>query len=285
VPLALRLACGIVALLPYRWLSPLGALLGAFAGGLLRIRRAHVVASMARAGVERPERVASAMYASLGTGLLELLWLGGRPSESLSDRFVPDERGLGRVRRAASLGRGIVVATAHTGNWDWTACYAARLLGPQVPLHVVTKRLSWQALDRAWQRIRRERGVVLVDARGAVEHIRAALAQGGAVAMLVDQAPERASGVEVFPFLGAPARHDLAPVLMAARAGAPIVVAFGRRTRDGRHVLEVVDVIDPPELRGRRAIVSGAARIAASLERFILAHPESWLWMHRRWKD
>jgi KDO2-lipid IV(A) lauroyltransferase len=251
---------------------------------VLRIRRAHVESSMARAGIAHPPKAARAMYASLGTGLLELFWLGGRPPATLDDRFVLDQSSLDRVRRALGSGRGVVVATAHTGNWDWAACYAARLLGSEMPLHVVTKRLSSQSLDRAWQRIRADCGVVLVDAAGAVGHARAALAAGAAVAMLVDQAPERASGVTEWPFLGAVAQHDLAPALIASRAQAPMVIAFGRRAPDGRHVLEVVDVIDPCDLHGREAIVAATTRIAAALERFVQQHPEQWLWMHRRWK-
>ncbi len=37
-------------------LGVFGGALGAFVGGALRVRRAHVEAAMARAGVERPQR-------------------------------------------------------------------------------------------------------------------------------------------------------------------------------------------------------------------------------------
>lgn len=279
---------GAVGRLPYRWLGPLGALLGLFVGVVLRIRRAHVTAAMARAGVERPDRAARRMYVSLGRGLFELLWLSGRPpGEALG--VVIDEASAERFERALGRGRGVVVATAHTGNWDLTACAAAAWIGTRREargearaLHVVTKRLSWRALDRTWQRLRAERGVGLIDARGAVRRVREALVRGDVVAMMVDQVPERESGVAVLPFLGAPARHDLAPVTLAARAGAPIVVVLGRRAEDGRHVIEVVDVLEP--LATREAITEATARIARALEGFVLAHPDQWLWMHRRWK-
>jgi KDO2-lipid IV(A) lauroyltransferase len=104
------------------------------------------------------------------------------------------------------------------------------------------------------------------------------------VALLVDQAPERAGGVATLPFLGRPARHDLGPALLAARARAPIVVLLGRRREDGLHVLELADAIPPEELRGRGAAVRATARIAAAVEGFVRAHPEQWLWLHRRWK-
>jgi KDO2-lipid IV(A) lauroyltransferase len=90
--------------------------------------------------------------------------------------------------------------------------------------------------------------------------------------------------VTTLPFLGRPARHDLAPVILAARAKAPILVILGRRCDDGRHVLELADAIQPADLRGRGALPAAAARIAAAVERFVRAQPEQWLWLHRRWK-
>src|SRR5580704_10546612 len=51
----------------------LGALIGWLAGSVLRIRRVHVERAMDRAGIARS--FAPAMYRSLGSSLVELLWL------------------------------------------------------------------------------------------------------------------------------------------------------------------------------------------------------------------
>ena len=284
----MRAAAWAVSRLPWAWLAPLGALLGFLAGSLVRIRRRHVEASLGAAGLGPAARIARGMYASLGAGVFELLWLAGRPPEALGERFTMTPACAEALREATAQGRGVVVATAHTGNWDLTACATARWMGREIAsaprLTVVTKRLSWRALDRYWQRLRAERGVVLVDALGAAGAVRAALGAGGVVGLLVDQAPERERGVVRLPFLGRAARHDLAPVLLAARAKAPILVLLGRRAADGRHVLEVAERIAPAELRGKRAIERATGRIAAAVEGFVRAQPEQWLWLHRRWK-
>jgi Kdo2-lipid IVA lauroyltransferase/acyltransferase len=264
-------------------------------GSVLRIRRRHVLLAMSRARVPDAERVTGAMYASLGAGLLELLWLAGRRPADLDRVAVFTGRAGSRLNAAASQGRGIVIATAHTGNWDLAACATARWLGreaaPGSRLSVVTRRLSWRALDRYWQALRAERGVDLIDGTGgdALPLIRAALAAGGAVALLTDQVPVRAAagarssrGSVTLPFLGAPALHDLGPAILAARARAPIAVAFAHRDVDGRHVMDVLDVLPAP--RDRAEIVEATARIARALETFVRAHPEQWLWLHRRWK-
>jgi KDO2-lipid IV(A) lauroyltransferase len=287
----MRAVAWTMALLPFVALRPLGALVGWLAGSLLRIRRRHVEAALERAGIAPASRIAARMYRSLGAGLCELLWLAGRPPGALGERFTMAPDCAEALRRAGALGRGIVVATAHTGNWDLSACAAARWLAAEAKgplrsrLHVVTKRLSWKALDVYWQRLRAEQGVILVEAAGAAAEVRRALTEGGTVALLVDQAPERASGVATFPFLGAPALHDLGPALLAARARCPILVILGHREPDGRHRLELCAQIAPDELRGGRgALTATTARIAAALEREVRARPEQWLWLHRRWK-
>jgi KDO2-lipid IV(A) lauroyltransferase len=272
-----------IACLPWSWLRPLGAALGFLAGSVLRIRRRHVEASLRAAGFAA-ETLAPRVYASLGAGIFELLWLAGRPAEAVDAHFtVSPDAAAALARARQDLGRGVVVATAHTGNWDLAACAMARRIAPAT-LAVVTKRLSWKALDRTWQSLRAERGVVLVEAAGATAAVRAVLGAGGVVAMMVDQAPERASGVASFPFLGRVARHDLAPLLLAARARAPLLVLMSRRTKESHHRLYLMDVIDASELRGRGAVERASARVAAGIERFVREYPDQWLWLHRRWK-
>lgn len=277
-----------VARVPFRWLRALGAALGLLAGSVLRIRRRHVEAAIRRAGIPGSAAVARGMYASLGAGVFELLWLAGRPPRALAGCFTIDPACADALHRAAALGRGVIVATAHTGNWDLAACAAAQWSADQgstARLHVVSKRLSWRALDRTWQRLRADRGVIVADALGAAAHVREALRRGDFVGLMIDQVPERGSGVATLPFLGAPARTDLGPALLAARGRAPLLVIFAHRGPDGRHHLELELALAPEDLRGRGAIEAATAKMTAALEAFVRAHPAQWLWLHRRWKN
>ncbi|MCB9580483.1 MAG: hypothetical protein H6717_25865 [Polyangiaceae bacterium] len=223
-----------------RGLALLGALAAFVVGRVLRIRRAHAVRAMRRAGVEDPEATVTAMYRNLGRGLAELFALPPElPLEIVNEATLS---------AALAPGRGAVLCVAHTGNWDYVACAAAA----RRPLTVVTKHLSVGVLDRVWQRIRTRRGVRLVAAGSAARAAQRALARGECVAMMIDQAPERTRGTTVAPFLNAPARVDLAPALLALRAGAPLVTVFPRRRADGRHQA-VVGVVHTPPPRARSA--------------------------------
>jgi KDO2-lipid IV(A) lauroyltransferase len=176
--------------------------------------------------------------------------------------------------------KGIVVATAHTGNWDLVACASAKRL----PLAVVTKRLSVAWLDRFWQKERAAWGIELLHGEGAFRAAARAIASRRSVALLVDQAPERKAATLRTSFMGETAYCDLMPALLAARTGAPLVLALGRRESDGTHTIDVPLVLEPPPRPSRAWVEAATQSINAALERFVRADPAQWLWLHRRWK-
>lgn len=276
----LRLLVAVVARLPMRSLPWLGALLGWFAGSVLRVRRNEVDGAMQAAAMAKPREEARAMYRSLGISLLELLALSTPHAARLIRSVHIDEDSRRLLADKLALGRGIVIAGTHTGNWDLAACAVAR----EVDLLVVTKHLRVRSLDRYWQATRSAHGVLLCDAKGALAGARRVLARGGAVAMMIDQVPDVAEHALAADFLGRPAMTDRAPAVLAAAARAPLVLVAGRRDATGTHWLSVLGHWLPPP-RPSRAWIDESTRAAThSLERFIRMHPSEWLWLHRRWK-
>ena len=221
-------------------------------------------------------RVARQMYRSLGRGLCELVFAGVSGRSGLGGVRVPEAA----FSRLLTGGRGCVVATAHTGNWDLVACAVAA----RAPLTVVTKHLKVGFLDSLWQGVRAASGVKLVAAGRARRAVARALAGGELVAMLVDQAPERTRGVVQAPFLGAPAVVDLSPALAALRAKVPLAAVFPLRLPDGTHTVSVAAVFEPPPRPSRRWAMDVMREVTALLDAHVREHPEQWLWMHRRWK-
>jgi Kdo2-lipid IVA lauroyltransferase/acyltransferase len=276
----LRALARLVGLLPWRALAGLGRRVGWLAGSVLRIRRAHVERAMGVAGIGSPARAAGAMYEALGRSALEFLWLAGRDAE-LSRHVAIDPSSVERWRAAVAGGRGVVIAASHTGNWDLAACAMAR----EVELLVVTKHLSVASIDGFWQSTRARHGVTLSGAEGALARGREVLRRGGAVAMMIDQAPSSRRYAVAVDFLGRPALADRGPATLAATAGSPMIVAAARRTKSGTHLLEVLRVIEPPPRTLARSWIGQATISAAqALEAFVRAHPDQWLWLHRRWK-
>jgi KDO2-lipid IV(A) lauroyltransferase len=275
--LFLRALAWIVARLPWSWLPPLGAVIGFFAGDLLRVRRAHVVASMRTGEIPEPERQASRMYRQLGTGALEVLWSAGRARTPRHVELSPRARAL--FQEAEERGRGVVIAASHTGNWE----LAAFAMAERGPLHVVAKTQGVAAFDAFCKELRARRGLELSAPDGALARAKAALRRGSKVVMMLDQAPARRRHGVVVDFMGRPAFVERAPAALAAEAGAALFVAAARREGD-RHVLEVLDVVVPPQRPGPSWIDASTRAATEALERFVRREPAGWLWMHRRWK-
>jgi lauroyl/myristoyl acyltransferase len=277
--IALRVASAIVSRVPFRWLGRLAAPVAFVAACVWRVRRAHVERSMRTAGVPSPRCAAGAMYRSLATSALELLWMAGRPSTRLDAIAVIEPRSRAALDRARSAGRGVVLAASHTGNWE----IAAARLAEEIEMLAVTKELRVRGFDGFATRARTGRRVRMAHAGTIVARSRETLRAGGAVAMVIDQVPlARRHGVPC-DFLGAPAWVDRGPATVAARSGAPFVVTAARRNGDGTHTLTVLDVHEPPARAGRAWVERVTLDATRALERFVLENPSEWLWLHRRW--
>lgn len=280
----LRLLATLVACLPWRALGLLGHGLGLLAGSLLRIRRASVEEAMRLAEVGDVPRAARAMYASLGRGVFELLWLRGasarRRDRALATHVRWDDGAFDVLD--AALARGpVVLAAGHTGNWEAVAFAAARLLAHRGRrLVVVAKPFSARGFDGFVSALRSDLGVVVVPPDGAARACLDALRRGDVVVMPVDQVPEsRRHAVAVHVF-GRAAWADRAPATIAARAGAAMLAVVARREGGTQHV-RVAAVLRP-----REAGAEGTTRAAtAVIEAFARVEPASFMWLHRRWRE
>ncbi len=275
-----RLLSFLVALVPWRALRIPGKILGRVAGRVLCIRRKHVLASMSVAGLVDADRHADGMYESLGIGVFEFLWMAGRSNADLEAFVFMDPGEWALVRGLLSKGRGLVVATAHTGNWD----LVASAMTSRAPLAVVTKQLSWRSMNAFWQTARKQRALRLIDTSQTVRRASAMLRQGGIVGCMIDQAPERAHGIVRGPFLGQIAATDTSFALLAARNRSPVVLACAQRLEDGRHQVHVVRTWEPPAAACHTWASQVCLDANVALEMWIRKHPDQWLWLHRRWK-
>lgn len=237
---------------------------------------------MARAGIAAPAAHARAMYASLGRGVFELLWLSGA-SDARRAAAIATHVALDAAALDEGLARGpVVLAASHTGNWELAAAAAARLLAERGRrLVVVAKPFSSSGFDAFCTRLRARLGIDVVRPAGALVALQAALASGACVAMPIDQVPDRDAHALACGFLGAPALVDRAPAVLARRARATMLVVAASRSAVG-HRVEVVASIAAP--RSRAEVSAAATRATAALEAFVRRSPACWMWLHRRWR-
>lgn len=271
-----------VNLMPARMARGLGDWLGFAWATLLPIRRKVALANIGWAFPDqsvawRKEQI-KAMYRHFGRSFVELARFAPWGPERLL-RGVEIE-GAEHLKEAVVGGRGVLVLTAHLGNWELLArmgTVAGR------PLSIVTRRFRSPAAEWTWRLLRRG-GPRLLVASGSARAIVAALGRGELVGYVLDQHSPPGRAVRV-PFFGhgAATCKDLAR--LAVLTGAPVVPIFTWRGADGRHRIRVepaVELASTGDAASRRW--ENTARFTGRIEAAVRAHPDQWLWIHRRWK-
>jgi lauroyl/myristoyl acyltransferase len=214
-------------------------------------------------------------FGNFGAFFADLLTLNRRPGADLRS-YVAGDHGEQHLDAALAARRGVILLTAHLGNWE----FAGRLLSARggTTAHVV---LSTEQ-DRALERYLRLDGPQL---RFVTRHratstlgLLAALRRAELVAMQADR-PTGERSDAVVPFFGEPAAFPLGPFVLARAAGAAVVPAFCVMVPGGRYHLE----IDPPVWVKPGEELAALGATVAALERVIRAHPTQWFNFFDAW--
>ncbi|MCS6770562.1 MAG: lysophospholipid acyltransferase family protein [Kiritimatiellae bacterium] len=271
----------ILCALPLRVARAFGRGVGLIAFAALRKHRETNLADMARCfpGASRRDlkRRLRRVYQNLAVNYVEVIrWFGGRDAEL--DAMVRAD-GMEHVERARERGRGVLVLTAHLGNWDLLGPWAAR----RVPLTIITKELKNAGANRYWQEARARIGLKLLPAHGSYRACLATLKRGEFLGFILDQNMTRDEGIFV-DFFGRPACTTPGLAYLAAHAQSPVLPVFMVREPDGSHRVRILPPLDPPADRRPETIQDATQRYTRIIEDVIRQHPDQWIWMHRRWR-
>ena len=185
-------------------------------------------------------------------------------------------RGLEHYLAAKQRGRGVLVATAHLGNWELSA-FAHALLTE--PMNVMVRPLDNSRIDRLVETRRTLSGNHLIFKWDGARSVLRALRNNEAVGILIDQNTAASEGVFV-NFFGKQACANVGFVRLACHAEAPVIPGFATWDEArGRYILSFYPTI---EMTGDEA--ADTQRVHSAIEAIIRQHPDQWMWIHRRWK-
>lgn len=227
----------------------------------------------------RIKALALANLAFTGRMALEFLSLGSMTREEIV-ALMPLE-GVDIFEKARSGGNGVLLLTAHNGNWEYLAM---RLSALGVPLNAIGKRIHNPFVDRIVAKLRIHAGMNVIPHREAARPALRALKRNEIVAVMTDQAARKKEWAPS-TFFGKPAATNQALAILALRSGAPVLYVHCHTQGEG-YVARFEGPIEPPPDTGDRdARVIEYTRIFDKvLEASIREHPAEWFWLHRRWK-
>jgi Kdo2-lipid IVA lauroyltransferase/acyltransferase len=224
-------------------------------------------------------RIGRESYANLGLNLLDVARGVKWTADDVRQRI--EVVGIEIAESVIAAGKGVVCLTLHLGNFELLV-RAAPVYG--MPLTVIGRALGNRLLRAELQRQRESTGAEMLLHRNVLPKLLRALKKGRVVAALNDQYARRSRGVFV-PFLGARASTSLGPALLAIRSGAPIVPAYSMRIGPDHHRMVIRPPLEIPDTGdARKDAELLTARCNTALEEIIRAHPEQWMWSHRRFR-
>ena len=225
-------------------------------------------------------RIIRGVWDNLGRTVAELPHLASfKRTPSGPGWEIAGEQHLDAARRP---GGQVVFFSGHFGNWEMVLPIAAAL-GVRVAgfyraasngrIDAVIQGMRQAALGPDVAMFAKGAG----GARQALSHLRA----GGSVGLLVDQ--KMNDGIAV-PFFGRDAMTAPALAQLALRFHLPIMPVHVERLEPGRFRMVCEPALEVRPAGSRDGDVRAiSVAMNATLERWIRAEPDAWLWLHRRW--
>ncbi len=274
----------IISILPRRPVLKFARAMGSMAFCFKSGMRKRAIYNLRRAlgpGISRDEiiKTGRGVFRHFITAAFDLMFIprlckNGRINE------IVTTAGMEHLDRALAKGKGVMMLTAHFGDWEILGTWLAQ---NGYPMKVIGRPIFDPGLDRLLVSIRNRAGYTNIARGSSSLEILRTIKKGGAIGMLIDQ-DVQVQGVFA-DFFGRKAFTPTGPVLLARRFGTPIVPIFCRRCDDMHFEVTCMPEIEQGKSGDdREDILATTERINQVYEEVIRETPEQWVWMHKRWK-
>ena len=273
----------ILGLFPLEWAGVVSRFLGNLLYTFNRKHRTIALSNLKRAfGREMRyheiEMLGKQVFANLVLIIFEIGWSLRLDKNRLSEYFKID--GLENIRNAYDKGKGILVLTAHFGNWELLSVVGAMI---EYPVSPVVRPLDFKPLDRFFINLRSRFGGKIIPKRRSLRAILRSLDRREMVVLLMDQNMDWYNGVFV-DFMGHRACTNSGLALLALKTQAPVVPVFLIRENTGFRAEFGPEIPLIKTGDKRKDVELNTLQYNRIIEDIVRRYPEQWFWVHQRWK-
>lgn len=278
-----RVLMAFLVWLPFPLVSRFGRLFGGLVFKMAGKERRKTLESLKTAYPEinptEAKKLGRAAWKNIGRNLFELVHWMGWSREKIAGQPARVE-GWENVEKALARGKGVLVVTAHLGNWELLGAF----MSSRHETSGVAQQLYDPRFDAILTRFRMDKlGAAIIKRGMALRGILEALKDNRLILALLDQDTGQ-DGVFV-PFFGKLAWTQSGVARIAQKTGAALVPAFLVRGADGRFEVHAEKEIEVPHSGDKeKDVVEATRRITEVIEKYVRAYPDQWVWMHERWK-
>lgn len=224
-------------------------------------------------------KIAFGSYKSFAITLAEILLTPSLTKEEMISMVKCTNSDL--ILKKYNEGNGLILLSAHFGNWEYIANSVALQINMKVS--VIVKPLRNHLVSQ-WMNKMRTRWINEVVLLGvSIRQIYNVLKEKKIVAMVADQrGPEDSIKLN---FFGRKTSVLIGPAVLSLKTNAPLIYGIPIRQKDYSYLVEFVEISRenlPAEFDAKAEELS--RRHLMYLESVIRRYPEQWLWMHNRWR-
>lgn len=270
--------------IPQRHILILGKLFGSvvynFDAPHRRIVRRNLQFAFPEMSRNQIQGMSKRIFQHFGIAILEILQMSCSTCEEMLKNVHVEGDEI--VTKALAEKKGVIVISAHLGNWEMALQYCPCYL--QRSLTGVAKRLRNSVLDRLVHKLRTRFGNRIIYKKGALPEMTQTLRQGQILGLLMDIS-RRFDGVEV-KFFGRRATATPAAAMLALRCKSPVIPIFCHRNSGGEIVIKAEHPLEIKRTGDLRFdLQTNTQLITDRVEHAVRKHPEQWNWLLKRWKE
>jgi KDO2-lipid IV(A) lauroyltransferase len=197
------------------------------------------------------------------------------------DDLITGTEGMEHLDAALKKGRGVVVLTAHLGNWELLASF---LRSNGYDGAVIVKKLYFSKFNKIIMRLRDLYKAQVIYRDESPKKMIKILKEGKILGLLADQDIDSLTGVFV-NFFGRPAYTPIAPVKLGMVNSSCIVPVFVIRKPDDTYMVSADSPIEFQEDDDKDLVMKKyTQKWTLVLEKYVRKYPDQWVWVHDRWK-
>jgi KDO2-lipid IV(A) lauroyltransferase len=256
---------------------------GIFIYYFIPIRRSTAISNLQKAFPQKSKSeirsIARKNYQSITITFFELMIIP-HLSQSVIDSQV-ECSGLNLIEEKLESGKGIILLTAHFGNWEFIISYLAPKLDGKFNVLVKPQRNPY--ITKWLEETRHVAHTKIIPTGVSVKSIYQALTKGEVVLIAGDQRGHK-DGPR-FNFFNQPTAYYTGTAAIVNRTKCELLIGLIQRKKDFTYKLTIreLDLSSLPELEEDRISLLTQNYISL-LEEHVKETPEQYFWMHKLWK-
>jgi len=186
-----------------------------------------------------------------------------------------------RLDKALTRGKGVIILTAHIGNWEFGGVVLSKLGYPSLAIALPHKE---RPVNDLFNNQREINGMTIVPVSQSVKKCLQTLKANRLISLLSDR--DFTANGEVLPFLGREALIPRGAAVFASRTGATILPSFLTRDANDKFTLTIEEPIYIDSIAdedNEEAILKIMKQYAAVIERKVRENPTQWMMFREFW--